>query len=200
MARWRLLEPHYITVLRDGATSEWAYKEINRANGREIVKKYPVPTHLDPKIQTDWTHRDMLGREQIGAKDDDGYIIVGYGEGLHPQDIILVKDAKGKLPITPGMEPLDDEARALSAQYNERIIPLEGRDDATYSERLLDKFIEQLAEAHTTASSASAGNVQGLGDVLKAMTEMMQQNQQILQALLTPQQQRPPEKMTMRRM
>lgn len=198
MARWRLLEPHYITVIRDGTTSEWAYKEINRANGREIVKKYPVPTHLDPKVQTDWTHRDMLGHEQIGAKDDDGYIIVGFGDNLHPQDIILIKDTKGKLPITPGMEPLDDEAKQISAEYNERIIPIEGRDDATYSERLLDKFVEQLAEAHTTATSASAVNVQGLGDVLKAMTEMMQQNQQILQ-LLVQQKIEPPRAVGMRR-
>jgi hypothetical protein len=171
MARWKLREAHYIHGVRDGSRAEWVYKEINRANGREIQKKFPVPMHLDPKIEIDWTHRD--------SPYDDGYIVVALEGSTDTHDIII--DRKS---VTPGMEPMDDEAKQISAELAKSYQPVEGREDATYSERLLDKFIEQLAEAHSTAATANTGNVQGLGDVLKAMTEMMAQNQQILMALV----------------
>lgn len=172
MARWKLREAHYIHGVRDGARAEWVYKEINRANGREIQKKFPVPMHLDPKIEVDWTHRDHPM--------EDGYIVVALEGTTDTHDIII--DRKS---VTPGMEPMDDEARAITAQVMANVVPIEGGSpDATYSENLLDKFIMQLADASSTAGAAQAQNIQGLGEVLKAMTQMMEQNQQILQALV----------------
>lgn len=173
MARWRLREAHYIHGVRDGTRAEWVYKEINRANGREIQRKFPVPMHLDPKIEVDWTHRDH--------PHDDGYIVVALEGTTDTHDIIIERKT-----VTPGMEPLDDEARAITAQVMAGVVPIEGGNpDATYSENLLDKFIRQLADTTSTAGQAQAQQVQGLGEVLRAMTSMMEQNQQILQALVT---------------
>lgn len=187
MARWKLTEGHYIIAERDGSRPEWEYKEISRSTGREIRKKFPVPMYLDPRIEEDWNYREDRGEEISG-------IIVTDGSNSKPKDILLIKNAKGQLPITPGMDPLDDEARALSAKYNERVIPIEGREDATYSERLLDKFIEQMAEAKTNAGAQMS--VPGIDKVLESMTAMMEQNQKILMALV---EQKVPERATGRR-
>jgi hypothetical protein len=182
MARWRLVESHYIVAERDGVATEWEYREVSRATGKEVRKKYSVPTFLDPKSKDDWTHRDQDGRESIGAKDEDGYIIVSDGNNSHPRDIILVKNKRGQLPITPGMEPIDDEAKAISAKFDEHVIPIEGREDATYSERLLDKHIQQLADAQ--ASLVQNQGTHGFDKVLEAMTAMMEQNQKLIGALV----------------
>ena len=169
MARWKLLEAHYLSV--EGV--EWEYKEVNRANGREIRKKFPVPLHLDPKIESDWNVRDGLS--------GDGYIAVAFGSGAQPRDHIMTK-----LQITPGMEPLDDEARKLQAEYIKNVPKVDGDENATYSERLLDKFIQDLADVQTKAQTSPPAQAEGIGDVLKAMTEMIAQNQQILTALTRP--------------
>lgn len=174
MARWKLVEPHYIHAERDGLRAEWEYKEVSRQTGRESRKKFPVPMFLDPRVDTDWTHRN-------GQMD--GIIVVCDGEGAEPNDIILIKDDKGNLPITPGMLPLDDAAKAISAKYNERVIPIDGEDNQTYSERLLDKWIGQLTVAQSAAQAAPT-EVKGLDKVLESMTAMMEQNQQILKTLV----------------
>jgi hypothetical protein len=170
MARWKLLEGHYIHAKRDGQATEWEYKEVNRANGREIRKKFQVPLHLDPKIETDWTHRP-------DGPWNDGIIVVALEGTTDPHDIIIAEK-----DVTPGMEPLDDEARKITAQASKRWIKVDGDENATYSERLLDKFIQQLADTQATATQAPP--TQGLDKVLEAMTAMMEQNQKILQTLV----------------
>lgn len=175
MARWKLVEPHYIHAERDGAQPEWIYKEINRANGREIQKKYIVPMHLDPRSSSDWN-------DWPDGPNGDGIVVVTDGKNAKQRDIILVPDKKGNLPITHGMEPLDDEARAITAEYTKTHPFLEGREEATYSERLLDKFIEQLADVKTSATTQAS--TPGFDEVLKAMTAMMEQNQKILSTLV----------------
>jgi hypothetical protein len=174
MARWKLREAHYIHAIRDGNRAEWVYKEINRVNGREIQKKFPVPMHLDPKMEIDWTHKpDHF---------EDGYIVVALAGTTDHKDIIIEKES-----VTPGMDPIDDEAKAISAEISKRYIPIEGANpEQTYSANLLDHYIQQLAEAHSTASTANAGNVAGINKVLESMTAMMEQNQKILIALVEP--------------
>jgi hypothetical protein len=170
MARWKLIEAHYIFAKRDGQGTEWEYKEINRANGREIRKKFQVPMHLDPKVETDWTHRP-------DGPYNDGIVVVATADTTDSHDIVI--DAKD---VTPGMLPMDDDARKISAKLDERVTPIPGDENATYSERLLDKFIQQLADAKSTVTSAPA--TPGVEKVLESMTAMMEQNQKILQALI----------------
>lgn len=169
MARWKLTEPHYINCKRDGNNCEWEYKEVNRANGREVRKKYIVPMLLDPKLEADWTHR--------ASQFEDGQIIVATEGTSDSKDIII--DAKS---VTPGMEPLDDEAREISSRINARVIPVEGDPNASYSERLLDKFIQQLAETQSTVAHPPA--TIGIEKLLESMTAMMEQNQKILSTLV----------------
>lgn len=173
MARWKLVEPHYINAERDGSRAEWEYKEISRATGREIRKKYPVPMLLDPRSADDWNHWP-------DGPNADGVIIVTDGKDGHHKDIVMLPDAKGKYPITPGMIPLDPEAERISAEYNKRVIPIDGAPEATYSERLLDKWIQQIAE--TQASLTQQTSTSGINDVLKLMTEMLAQNQKLIEA------------------
>lgn len=85
MARWRLVEPHYINGhYPDMDATEWEYKEIDRTNGREIRKRYKVPA---------WFDRDT--------------IVCHKGKGQR-DDCVFEGDP------TPSMEPIDDEARAIS--------------------------------------------------------------------------------------
>ena len=148
MPRWKLLETHYLRI--EG--TEWEYKEVNRANGREIRKKFPVPLHLDPKVESDWNGKDAL---------DNGCIVVAYGSDAQPRDYIMTD-----LQVTAGMEGLDPEAKRLSAEYMNTIPKLEGDENATYSERLLDKFIQELADVQAKAATAKPAQVEGVGDLL----------------------------------
>lgn len=102
MARWRLTEPHYLNVpvLPDGTKIEWEHKETAKETGRTKRTLYAVPMLLDPKDPADHNYP--------------GEIIVALEEGALRGDIIFVG------PPTPGMEPLDEEAEAISASHRKR--------------------------------------------------------------------------------
>lgn len=103
--RWRLTEPHYLTVpvLPDGTRVEWEHKETARESGRAIRKLYPVPMLLDPKDPADYNY---------------------------PGEIIVCHDVEGARGVrgdyifegnpTPGMEPLNDEAEVITASLRQR--------------------------------------------------------------------------------
>lgn len=95
MARWRLTAAHYLKV----PGTEWEYKEVDMTSGRQARKVFPVPLHLDPNNPSDCNYP--------------GDIIVKQGKG-EPRDIIF------EGPPTPDMEPLDDEAEAISAKWREK--------------------------------------------------------------------------------
>lgn len=99
--RWRLIEPHYIKVpvLPDGTRVEWEHKETNKQSGRAVRKLFPVPMLLDPRDGADHNYPEL------------GDIIVCRkieGALHHRRDIIFEGDP------TPGMEPLNDEAQAIT--------------------------------------------------------------------------------------
>lgn len=98
MARWKLTDKHYLNV--EG--TEWEYKET-LDSGKQARKVFSVPTYLDPDSRSDWT--------------EDGMIIVCDGKGRQPRDLIFSG------PPTPDMLPLDEEAEAISAQYQHNWIP-----------------------------------------------------------------------------
>lgn len=86
MARWRLIEPHYIYgQYPDSSETEWEYREVDRLSGREMRKRYKVPA---------WFDRDT--------------IVCHAGKG-QKGDCVFEGDP------TSNMEPLDDEARAIHA-------------------------------------------------------------------------------------
>jgi|SRR5215475_2787785 len=64
--------------------SEWEHKETDQSSGRQMRKVYPVPTWLDKET------------------------IVSDGNNPKPGDIVFVGEP------TPDMQPIDDEAEAIS--------------------------------------------------------------------------------------
>lgn len=103
MARWRLINAHYINVESYfGQPVEWEYKETDRNTGRANRKMFPVPLYLDPNQPSDHNYPEQ------------GEIIVCYkGKGL-PRDIVFLSEP------TPEMEPLDEEAEAISASLRQK--------------------------------------------------------------------------------
>jgi len=82
--------------------------------GKPVRKMYKVPKHLDPRLEDDWTHRPENNNM-------DGEIIVCWeGKGL-PRDIIFEGNP------TPGMLPLDDEAKEVSSHFS--WTPTQGIDE-----------------------------------------------------------------------
>lgn len=165
MARWQLTEPHYLNV----PGNKWELEIKNRTNGRSERKQFPVPLHLDPNIESDWNYVDKLGNNII-----DGKIVVCWQDKGEEKDIIFFG------PPTPGMLPLDDEARKESAKYS--WTPTQGLDDISQSNsfntQLLIKFTEDLR-----GISTQSPQVEGMADFMKTMSEMMKMQTEILATL-----------------
>ena len=94
MARWRLNDKHYIYV--EGTECE--YVETDQETGKRARKIYEVPRFLDPKDPKDHNYP--------------GEIVVSHLP--NGRDYIFHGDP------TPDMEPLDEEAKAISDKLRPR--------------------------------------------------------------------------------
>lgn len=118
MARWQLMEDHYLPgyppdLAEDGV--EWEYKETDRITGREKRKRFKVPFYM-PKEST----------------------VCHRGKGL-PTDTVFFGDP------TPSMTPLDDEAREISGRFTEAWKhPIESLPANGFSEYLLEGLNKKL--------------------------------------------------------
>jgi hypothetical protein len=165
MARWRLTESHYL----DCPDSYWEQAETDRETGKQKKRKMMVPLHLNPKDPNDWNYktgdRDV---SQGGSAFTDGQIIVcrdGKGE---PRDIVFTSG------LTPGMEPLDDEARKDSEEAEATLKWRKGdrfyADGMTYA----DTIMMELAKREESP---------GLTEALSMMAQVMEQNAKLIAAL-----------------
>lgn len=156
MARWKLTDAHYLAV----PGTEWEYKETNRETGRQARKVYEVPIYLNPKDQADWNYPR-----------DEAIIVANKFDPAYPRDIVFHGTP------TPDMEPLDDEATAISdAERSKWIHPIEALN-MTYSESRLSEFERAIAE-HTAKSMAAAPSLPpnlSLSGIDPAAFEKMQQ-------------------------
>lgn len=91
MARWRLTGKHYIHI--EG--TEWEYKETDQATGQQGRKVFAVPRHLDPDNPRDCNYPGEC-------------IVATKASAQYPRDHIFSG------PPTPDMEPLDEEAEAIT--------------------------------------------------------------------------------------
>jgi hypothetical protein len=166
MARWQLTEPHYLNV----PGNKWEMEIKNRTNGRSERKQFLVPMHLDPNIEGDWNYQDRLGNNIV-----DGKIIVCWEGKGEDADIVFAG------PPTPGMLPLDDEARAETAKYS--WTPTAGLDEQSqansFSQQLLIQFTEELKGVAGDTQNVNAG----MAEFMKTMAAMMQQQTAILAQL-----------------
>lgn len=175
MARWRLIEPHYLYV---DPPVLWVYNETDRITGRPVRREFEVPQYFHPEAESDWTEYDIIGRgEKIN-----GYVVVTDGKGDFSK-----KDVKFKGEPTPGMYCLDDEARAISSRYAhkwatpDRIWDM--NSDTSYASRLTDNLVENQNKVNMHMAELAERRDAGFDKFMDAMTRMMQQNQMILEAL-----------------
>lgn len=172
MARWRLTNKHYLNV----PGTEWMHEEVNRDTGRKARKIFPVPEYLDP--------------DDPGCYNYPGEIIVCHEGKGEPRDKIFVG------PPTPDMEPLDNEAKAISQEMSKRwqhpidSLPANGGD---YGGQLLEALSRQLdamirqnplpkatVEGPVSISGVSAAE---FGQLQDQVSKLMEQNAQLLAKL-----------------
>lgn len=171
MARWRLTEAHYLKV----PGTKWEYTEVNRTTGRPVRKQFQVPMYLDPNDPSQWTSRNGP---------DAGEIVVCYENKGLPDDIVFEGG------VTPGMLPLDSEAKEITKRMEEiwgtRVTQSteEADQQASYTNQLLSGLIDQMTDLKTAAPPPQA--VPGLEDFMKGMAEMMRQQTEILAKLANP--------------
>lgn len=135
MARWKLMNSHYLNILDPdtGAPTEWQYSETDRTTGKARRKTYHVPQLLDPKDPT--------------LCNADGEIIVCQeGKGL-PRDIVFFGEP------TPDMEPMDEEAETISESLKSKwahpieTLPANGgmnANEQAFMENMMKSFAAQI--------------------------------------------------------
>jgi hypothetical protein len=172
MARWRLTDSHYLAV----TGTEWEYKETNRETNRQARKVYEVPLYLNPKDASDWNYPQ-----------DEAIIVSNKFNPAHPRDIVF------RGTPTPDMEPLDDEAQAISdAERKNWIHPIESLN-MTYSESRLSEFERGIAELLAKGMPKATGPMPALSlsgvspeafEKMQAqISELMEQNAKLQAAL-----------------
>lgn len=149
MARWKLMEPHYLDV----PGTEWEYMEHSPA-GKRVRKVFPVPMHLDPRGMS----KDL--------------VVCQPGKG-QPGDVEYLG------PPTPGMLPIDDEAKKISAGFAAQWKhPIENAAKP-FSQSLIDNFesemSKRLAEQAATPV-ATPINDERLDKLMKMVEQLVQLN------------------------
>jgi len=164
--RWKLTEAHYLNV----PGTKWEFTIQNRVTGKPQRKTFDVPLYLDPEVDSDWNVREGF----------DGYIAVCHEGKGNPNDITFLGDP------TPGMLPLDDEARALTAKFAWK--PTTGTDEeakmASFGNQILNGLIDQMSDIQTKATQAQS--VQGMDQLIAVMTQMMAQQGELIAKLANP--------------
>jgi phosphatidate phosphatase PAH1 len=160
MARWKLACAHYLN-LTDSA--KWEYSEVDRQTGRPKKRVFNVPTLLDPQDPASWNN--VVGR-------DDGEIIVTNDPNSDNRDYIFI----GK--PTPDMIPLDDEAKKQSSELATYVPNQEGQN----GDALIQSFQAEMEKIRETQSQPQ--KIEGVSELLTAITQMMAQNQQMMTAMI----------------
>lgn len=155
MARWKLMTNHYLNV--PGNT--WEYKETARSGpkmGRQVRREFEVPRLLDINDPLDWTNR-------WGHKDnEEGEIIVCHEGRGEVNDCIFIGDP------TPDMQPVDDEATAISASFAKKWATKPDFNPGEYNQSLIDRFNIEDAENRSKPTE-----VPGMNDLVAAMNGLV---------------------------
>lgn len=165
MARWKLVTSHYLNCVEE---TKWEYKEVDRATGRERRKQLTVPRFIDINDPGDWTTswgpRDALEGEVIVC-------LPGKGQ---PKDIEFLGDP------TPDMIPLDDEAKELSATFEDHWRYKPESADISFSQSMVEGFNAEQAEIQ---SRPTIVEVPGMAEMVAAVASLAAQNTELMKEL-----------------
>jgi len=154
-------------------------------------KAYPVPLHLDPKNPADWNYKPSgVGHVSLGgASFAEGAIVVAHADGKHESRDIIFEG-----PPTPGMEPIDDEAKELSAGIKWRDPMDSAYTEMSFAEKMLADLQGQMAEALTQVGAVRAAPadavISEMRETMNMMAQLMTQNTQLLQQMVQQPQRR----------
>ena len=170
MARWRLLQPHYLPC--PGNT--WTQREVDRVTGKQVQRMYPVPRLLDPKDPVDWT---------VKHNRDEGEVNVCYEGKGEARDIVFAGDP------TPDMEPIDDEARAISKRFEAsgqwkhpiNDLPAQG---GSYTDGMMADWHQQMANLQAAQPISAGVGLEQFNELQVTMQAMLAQNEALLKALV----------------
>jgi hypothetical protein len=163
MAKWRLKSAHYLNV----PGVEWEYKETTR-DGRQGRQMFNVPMLLDPKDPNCCNH--------------DGDCIVIHGKA---------KNRQGEYEFsgdpTPDMEPMDEEAEAISKSFEGRWVhPIDSLPSTgDYSASLIASFEKQMTKlmqnqpAEPVSVSASAVSKEDFDKLQAQVAALMARNAEL---------------------
>src|SRR5262245_61863192 len=158
MARFQLLEKHYLNV--DNCEYEHKEEVQTRVRGRnrQSRKVYPVPMYLNPKDPADCNYGDP-DRIIISTKEDRRY----------PDDYLI----RGDFSPTLDMQPLDQEADAVMEEFRKNYKgehPIESLS-GSFAETVLDKFVKQLEALGGRDAHAVPGGAVSVAELDKLKSE-----------------------------
>lgn len=177
MARWKLTESHYLAV----PETSWEYSEIDRRTGRPKRTKFPVPLFLDPKSIDDLRSYGQNNPENPSVDPEDWIMVVTNVK--HPQN---AKDIYFEGTPTPGMFPLDDEAKAITEKHSSGMwSPTKGLNPEAQNESFTSQLVAGLIDKMTEAKAAAEGAApaQGMQQFMDTMAAMMKQQTDIITML-----------------
>jgi hypothetical protein len=166
MARWRVNAKHYVMAEQYGEPTEWVREEVNRDTGRAFRKNYKVPLLVDPE--------DPL------CNNREGMCVLATKGSEKPGDIVFLPP---NTP-TPDMEPLDDEAEAITAEWRPKWVnPIDGLPLTAGEEvgqqilRALEAKINEIgrSQAPVTLSGASGSEIEELKKLIAAQQAQINQ-------------------------
>jgi hypothetical protein len=158
VARWKLLQPPYLNV--EGV--EWEYQETQNGRGRR--QRFAVPLLLNPKDPDD-----------VALYGVNGSIVVSDGNGAQEGDIVFRGDP------TPDMDPLDDEAREISARFEAKWRFKPDGMEGGFSASILAGLQEQI---DTLSARAPAAPPSADIEALKAQNALLVEKLALLEARL----------------
>ena len=154
MARWRLDEDHYINAMEYGQATEWEYTETDRVSGRPNRKRFKVPLYIDK-----------------------GRIVCHEGSEQEQTDIIFEGEP------TPGMVPIDAEAKKLSAELQKKWVDPMGAEvfpSNGFSDRLLYSLEQSISKLGAVPAATSGVSKEQFDQMQKQMIELMDQNAKLM--------------------
>lgn len=157
MARWKLMASHYLNTV---TPTEWEYFAV--AGGKSVRKRFQVPRYLDVLNPADWTIKAGGVPVEFGGNDEgaEGAIIVCH-EG---------KGERGDIEFrgnpTPDMMPVDDEAKAVSAQFEAHWKYKPDTAESSFSQSLVDNLESMRAEIESRPATVQ---VEGLSEAMASI-------------------------------
>lgn len=171
MARWRLTHKHNLNVIGN----KYEYKETSNT-GRSVRRSNDCALFLDPEDPGDCNYVDESGMKIL--------IVAHDNAAANSKDILF------RGPPTPDMVPLDDEAKAISAELEPtwgKAFTMSDDVEGGYTQKLLLNLTEVL---QANKAGAVPVNDEALGELKSKiasletnMASLMEMNRALIERL-----------------